>query len=1374
MCIFAAKYMKPMTHRTKIGLFLCFCTTFLHSQSRLVESLSIEQGLSQGMIFDLCQTKDGFLWIATKDGLNRFDGYNFTIFNHDPFDRNSLAENTVTALLEDSRGWLWVGTESTGMNLYDRRTGGFRHIPLEFGQRESNASFEIFSINETPDGNVFVLQNDKGLISISLPRAWRGAVPPQSTLDSLMSTTLIRIEAFRAAVGGEDVKLTSIETQEDGAVWVHSSHGPYLVDSKAGTVALIPEAAARLLSRRSVWGSVPGRIFRFKDGRTSVPDLQISAPARTVFTKTAENGSHWIAVNNQIWHLAPDEMPDFAAPDWAVDADVSAIETDHNGNIWIGTMGYGLRKINPKKRLFKEGASGKSIWGLWRDSSGRYFCKVVNEVYPYDPARGTLGAQPAFPKGPPRVLDIHMESDDEYWLLGRGEEEDRSAELCRYNFNTGEATSYPFPMEVPKAGAGATGQQLPQQWFKPYVYSRLLMARDGRLWATSLNCELARFAPQTGRFERFNYRTLFGELAANVRPFAMAEDGNGVLWIGTQLGLVKATPIGEGLVLELIKSDPRNPAGLNNNSIACLLPDPSDNTSALWIGTKGGGITRLDLCTGQMTRISTKDGLPDNVIYGILPGKARELWCSSNRGLARLRLDGAGRLVGLTAFTAAKGLQDNEFNTQAFYRAPDGELLFGGVNGLNRFFPQDVLPDTIPSPVSLVGLRINQRNAAFGEAGSPLSVPLDYLRELQLNHDQNNLTFEFAVLDFTDPSRNRYRYQLEGADREWVETGTSRFAYFTHLPPGQYTLCVEGNNGEGAWQSIAHPIKITVLPPWWRSNLAYLLYLALLVGAGWQAYHFQIKRVKEREQLAFEHRENERIRSLERVKANFFSNVTHEFRTPLTLMIEPLRQMLQEATAPGLAEKIKLVQRNSQSLLGLVNQLLDLAKLEGGQMSLDIRRGNLCQIVRDVFERFLPLAEKRGIKLTMSSTPASMADIDLDPSKVELVLNNLLSNALKFTPRDGSVKVDVSAVEHASPRLEVSVTDTGIGIPSEEHNKIFGRFYRVDNADTETTEGTGIGLALSREMALLMGGGLSVESSAGQGAVFTFWLPATHAGSGALPMVESFAAGTPPQGHRAAPATMPNGERPIVLVIEDNAELRTFICQSIGAGWQIATASDGEEGIAQARALLPDLVISDLMMPRKDGYAVCDELKNHELTAHIPIILLTAKAAVEAKIKGLRSGADDYLTKPFNTDELLARMENLVRLRKALRQGLGSQSLLQGKNIENSSLSPLDKTFLRKLSLLIEEKLDDETLGVEDFAKQMFISRVQLHRKLKALTDQNATEFIRDYRLERALTMLQNKEGLVADIAMRVGFKSEKYFSTVFKKKFGVSPSQVV
>ena len=1386
-----------------------------------LEQITIADGLSQGMIFDILQTRDGFIWVATKDGLNRYDGYNFKVFTNNPFDPYSIAENAVNSLFEDSNGRLWVGLQNKGVDVYDPGTGRFYHLALDFMGQASQLGNPVEEMIETPDGAVWVLLINNGLARCYLPPDWKANEKTKPGLSETCNPAKLELPALPRSMQPEKPELfKSLALRPNGELLVFSEKAVYVVEPKTQKVRalegfhsdkpMLRAARTEINGEEVLWFSryndkaeqAGADLLRWHNGQSDsfpLPEEKYNLWKRLL---PGKDDHIWLALGREIWDLAPDETPDFNSPDFVFDAVPTCWTYDRNCNAWIGTNGYGLRKINHLQGIFRAGAATWTLDGVWANN-GRYFGKWINQIRAYDPNSGRLAGHPAFSDAPYLQISMAFEPSGAIWLLAASEDKSPKQMLLQY-------------------APGSYGPAGRRYEFNAQIGLRspLLRTREGRFWIAAQGGKLVRFDPIAERFDYFDAAHLFGDEAKVVQPVALAEDAAGTIWLGTILGLIKCTPTPQGVDFQLIQANPNNPGGLNNNSIACIYPGPG---GLLWLGTKGGGINVMDTRTGRCQHITTTNGLLNNVVYGILPGNKPggkdnpdELWCSTNRGLAKINITKKDPFdFKVTTYTAELGLQDNEFNTQSYFKADNGELLFGGINGLNRFFPDQLPFDTVPPPVYVVNIEINHQQAGVDLLGG-LS---EKITSLKLNHNQNNLSFEFAALDFTAPSKNRYRYRLVGLDDDWVETGNHRFAHFSHLPPGRYEFRVQGNNGESAWADAPHPITIVVLPPWWRSGLAWLCYILLLAWAGWRAYRFQIQRVKEREQLAFEQRETERVRALEQMKTNFFSNVTHEFRTPLTLIIEPLRQLIHNPGDPGRNGKIRMAEKNSRRLLSLVNQLLDLAKIESGSMSLDLRQGNFGQTVQDIYETFLPLAEKKNIELTLTAAH-EIPEFEFDPDKVVLILNNLISNALKFTPEGGKVTIgmrdegagmrdegagmrdegsgmrdegsgmrdegsgmrdqELGMNQHITPSLiphpsflYLTVTDTGIGIPAGSLGKIFDRFYQVDGSHTRPGEGTGIGLALSKELAEMMGGGIGVESEMGIGSTFTFWLPvqagATLPANGTAPVTAAEdAVGQWPVSRPAADA-----ELPLALIVEDNDELRGFIRQSIEGAWQVAEASNGEEGIKKAVELLPDLVISDVMMPGKSGYELCDELKTNELTAHVPVILLTAKSAIESKLKGLRTGADDYLTKPFNTEELLTRMQNLVELRRKLREFYSRQPVMT--TLDNGeNLSAPDLEFLKKFNSLLEEHLSDETLGVEDFSKKMFLSRSQLHRKLKAITGRSATDFIRDYRLEQAYALLQKGGHLVGEVAMQVGFGNEKYFSTVFREKYGVPPSQVM
>jgi len=1409
----------------------------LFGQQLASESLTIDDGLSQGMVFDILQTRDGFLWIATKDGLNRYDGYNFKVWSNEAENPFSLADNTINALFEDSRGWLWLGCEYRGLQLFDRKTDRFYHFDLPILYNKGNQiAFDVRQIAEDKDGNIWVVNRGSGVFRLQIPETWKSALPDTSELSSIAKLTPVSLPVSGQTAPGTIEEFRALLMTQDGNILIGTSQNLYHVNPRSLAVAKIPKPqkipnecwSLVQLGSGEIWGATDMGVFRYQNGLFD--HIAFSSPGTVSDTyptlSVSKNGQLWILFEKKLWRVSKTGALDLRKPDYTTDRSGNVLFQDDLDNIWVGTLGYGLRKITLRKSLFNAMLEGISIWGIWKTQKGEVLCKLFNKIVRLNPVTGKLSEQSAFPNAPAQQNDLILEPDGDQWLLcGLREGDINFSEIHHYRADGVLIKSYPITI----------GR---------YPYACLMQSRDGAIWATGAYGKLLRLDPATGKQAVFDFGYLFGNQLETLTSFAIAEDGNGQIWIGTQHGLVKGTLKEGKMEFRLFKSDGQNNNAPNNNSISCLLPDPEHPEHLLWIGTKGGGINCLDLRTETFSYITTDQGLPNNVVYGIVADNSGDFWCSTNRGLAKIRANDPDQLQ-IMPFTAGDGLQSNEFNTHAFYKAPDGELLFGGVNGINRFFPKALQFSSTPPQIFIVGLKVNYLPARLSQAGNKLAAPVEYLPQLELDYASNNLSFEFAVMDFTDPEKNQYRYQLLPIEKTWVPAHVERFAHYTHLAPGTYVFRVQGSNSVGVWNETPVEMTIVIHPPWWRSTPAYLAYALMLVFAVWQIWRFQVNRVKLKAQLAYEHREAERIKAIEQLKTNFFSNVTHEFRTPLSLILEPARRILAKTKEPETRENASHVETNSLRLLNMVNQLLDLAKLESKSMGLDLRQGDLTETVEQTFRSFLPLAEQRGIHLTLS-IPESIAPFLFDTNKVELILNNLISNALKFTDASGMIHVSVtvdggrwtadgappSTVSRPPspvsrlPSAVITVSDSGIGIPPEALGKVFDRFYQVvapsqpppkgeADRNTKTSNnmafssssfgepvpvlregrgqaGTGIGLALSKEFAELMGGDITVKSELGKGATFTFWLPVQYQSAPAQipalsPLLPEEKGGDALSVGRAKkrPTKRNNtslspsfGEagHPVALVIEDNPELRRFIKQSISEYWQVEEASNGEEGVQKAIELIPDLVISDLMMPVMDGFEVCESLKNNELTAHIPIILLTARANIESKLTGLRTGADDYLTKPFHTEELLARMKNLIEVRQKLSThynkltlGVAISDLSDGSDF----LSSPDKEFLRRFIAVLDDNLDDEKLGVEEFAQKMFISRSQLHRKLKALTDQNATDFIRDFRLEKAMEMLKNQEGLVSEVASRVGFSNEKYFSTIFKEKFGISPSRV-
>jgi signal transduction histidine kinase/DNA-binding response OmpR family regulator len=739
---------------------------------------------------------------------------------------------------------------------------------------------------------------------------------------------------------------------------------------------------------------------------------------------------------------------------------------------------------------------------------------------------------------------------------------------------------------------------------------------------------------------------------------------------------------------------------------------------------------------------------------------------STNRGLARLN----PKTLIFTTYNKGDGLQDDEFNTNSYTQSPKGELLFGGINGLNVFFPVQILRQSEKPIVRLVDLKIRNQNPGIGTKKEEIPQAISHLQKLELAYRQNMISLEFALIDFSNPSKNRYRYRLTKIDKNWVDAGTNRFAHYTHLPSGNYTFEVIGSVDGERWSEPA-VLKIQIRPPFYRTWLAYALYGLALFFLIRRWNQGQIKRVRLQEELNYSAKEKQRLAELDALKTRFFTNISHEFRTPLTLLVSPIQDLLQKYPQ----EKILgLMQRNVIRLQALINQLLDLSKLEAGKMEVNPDPGDLALFLRNLLASLESMAQSKGLNFTHTQNQETYLT-HFDADKIEKIVINLVSNAFKFTPEGGAVRVEI---HYETQLVNISVDDTGLGIAAARLPHIFDRFYQIDDTSRRDFEGTGIGLSLVKELLLVLNGRITVNSQEGIGTSFKLSFPLVElsslppASKPILPRQQ-----TPRMQELEPNVSIDSSNTDLVeqlLIIEDNVDLRAYIRQVFEGEYLIFEAKDGEEGLQKAQELLPDLVICDLMMPRLDGFGFCKALKSTFITDHIPVVMLTARAGLDDRLKGLEIGADDYLSKPFEAKELTIRVRNLVKQRQLLRQKFSQNGNHQAATKTNHpvNLSAKDQAFLFQLDQVIEQHLSDSHFDVEQVAKQMLLSAVQVRRKLKSLNNQTLIEYIRNYRLDRAAALLKTGSGTVSEVAYLVGFESLPYFSKVFQERFGKNASE--
>jgi len=721
------------------------------------------------------------------------------------------------------------------------------------------------------------------------------------------------------------------------------------------------------------------------------------------------------------------------------------------------------------------------------------------------------------------------------------------------------------------------------------------------------------------------------------------------------------------------------------------------------------------------------------------------------------------------------GLQGSAFNANAGYRTRSGELAFGGANGFNLFRPGNIKNDNSNPALVLTDLQIANKSVNIGERLNGrvvLQHSITFTNSLELAYAQNGFTLEFAALNYFNPQKIKYRYQLQGFDKQWQELpGNNRRATYTNIDPGEYTFEVMSTNSSGNWVNNKASLKIVVLPPFYRTWLAYVTYVLLAGGTLLLIRARGIQRIKKEFLIEHERQQGKRMHELDMLKIKFFTNVSHEFRTPLSLIITPLEKLIKQADEQE-KEPLKMIHRNGRRLLNLVNQLLDFRRMEVHELRLHRKSGDIIQFIQELSLSFSDVAEQKNIRLHFSSDSDALIT-SFDHDKIERILFNLLSNAFKFTPNGGKVAVTlhVNHNQHKETELVLKVSDTGIGIAADKKELIFERFFQTDLPDSIVNQGSGIGLSITKEFIKLHGGTISVESEMNQGSTFivTLLFPGQQRPSkSSAPLTIEM---VPKERPLSAAKFVWKSKKPILMLIEDNEDFRFYLKDNLKEYYQISEAANGKEGWQRILADHPDLVVSDVSMPEMNGIDLCKKLKSDNRTAHLPVILLTALTAEDQQLSGLETGANDYMTKPFNFEILLSKIRNLLQQQELAKKTYKKQLEIKPAETEIESV---DEKFIRQLSVHLEKHLSDSAYSVDQLSTDMNMSRVGLYKKILPLTGKSPIAYIRSYRLEKSKPLLLKSQMTIAEVAYQVGFSNPKHFSKYFKEEFGIPPSAFV
>lgn len=1371
------------------------------------EKLPSEIGFPNTGVSDILEDHNGFLWMATWSGLAKYDGYTVKMYRQQPDNINGLNSNKITQLFEDSKGNLWIGTNYTGFYRYDRELDVFEQF-----------SHNPEDMNSLSNDNVWSIFEDReGLLWIGTERGLNRFNPETGQF----------IHYEHDPTDGRSLShdfVYSIAQTADGSLWIGTEEGLNRLVRKDGEqyfirYGLAPKGISsdEFLPHNFIYKIIPSR---FEEeviwACTSIGLKKVRfSPKDPTFLDVRFYG-HDVGDPNSLSHpFVPDVLEEDASHVWVATYNglnlleiesgksrhftskkndlnslgnnlVKCLSKDRCGNLWIG-MDKGVNKLNLNAKAFQSirpepgdntcssimclvPASGKK--GLWVGSrgSGLNFLPTGKGGMITGPSSDYKFAGIKMPEMAGFITGLLLDREGWLWVATDG------AGIIRVQES-----------EIPEHRSTLKHfQQFNKSTHlsEDYVMS-MLESVTGDVWLGYWDMGLDRFDRSTNSFQHYPFTK---DLSIDFQEFPVVhlaetvESGQVYLWLGTRgVGVYKLKFDETKQGLELVQwfhSKLGDPGSLSNNYVNTFLVDRQNR---LWVGTDNG-LNLMDKKTGHFTSYFERDGLANGIIQSILEDAEGNIWVSTQQGISCLAFTEGEMTV--KNFDAFDGLQDNFFNDEAATTTPAGHLIFGGVNGLSIFRPEMIQLDTIPPKIAITDFRLFNRSVPIGrmpDGRTILSKNISETTKLQLSHRDNVVSFEFTGLHFSEPKKIRYAYQLVGFDPDWVYTDANqRIAHYTNLPYEDFTFKVKASNGDGLW---SEPVELSfcVSPPFWLTGWAFVLYAILAIGLFYIGLRMTRLRAEFRHSLELERVEREKLEEVNSLKLQFFTNISHELRTPLTLIISPLEQLLQHPKDRKMHQLFTRMHFNANRLLTMINQLLDIRKSEAGLMKLHVAEGNLVEFAKEITASFKNLANQRGIQLTFTAQ-SEIITAWFDHGQLEKVLFNLLSNAFKFTNDGARVAVGVS---QPGP-IEITVADTGVGIPAGQLENIFDRFYQVENSkEWVRKSGTGIGLSLAKTIVEKHHGKIEVESEEGRGTTFRISLQPGREQfneSELLPVEDilnglpAFIRANPPEELPEPPAKTEepsqNGtvEKPLILLVEDNPDIRAYLRENLEADYRISEASDGQQGLEKALAEPPALIIADIAMPRMDGIEMCAQVKSNIDTSHVPVILLTARTSLVFKVDGLEKGADDYVTKPFHMRLLAARIKNLINNRKALQE-----HFLKSFSFDFSPsalvLNSLDEQLLSQIKTIVERHIDDCNFSVDQLASTLNMSRMQLYRKLKSLTGRSPNRIIRSFRLKRAAQLLESGQFNVSDVTYMVGYNDLKSFREQFKKEFGVCPS---
>lgn len=1317
---------------------------------------SVNEGLSQSTVTAIVQDRQGNVWLGTQDGLNRYDGYGFEVFHADPGCESCLNDNSISSLKIGSDGRLWIGTK-TGLSCYDFREQRF----FNFTIRNVSRITDIFELGEQ-----LMLATDSGIHFFGLESLGTAS-------DNLLSG--INVRTFCLKADGKEVLVGTISGLYSYEI---DRHRIRQILPELGTCDISSIVCA---SRGGYWISTHGNgLYRLDENMrqtahyTQDSDSNLASDYIRVL-KCDANGQLWIGSYNGLSILDEEEGTIQRYVHTSNRSSIShdsiwSICIDAQQGVWLGTYYGGANYYHPLANRF-------DIIKLRR----------TPDEHPRDEWRPVYGTVSCIVEDPDAQALWVGTNDDGIFRY-----DTRTGEIVRYNDHTvksdaGTSISNNIKCILPdnRGGlyvgthvGGLNYLNIRTRRVENYPVNNnspinngcyaLLEEADGTLWVGTLS-GLYSFDRQSGRFTRHPAADRAPRLASQSIS-VLFRDSKRQVWVGTETGLYLCS---EGCRDVRSLGDTKISGGgfLDAPSVLCIT---EDRRGTIWVGTKQG-LLRYDESESRFTRYTHRDGLPNDYVYGILEDDMHRLWLSTNNGLSCF--DTTQHTF--RNYRRTEGIANNQFNIYAYCCDRTGNFYFGGLGGITRFRPFELRDNPFAPAPHITDLVVFNDQAGLREKVKRQRDADGSLTRAALSSKLNLFNIRFSAINQLAGNRNRYRYRLEGFDDHWYETDNREVSY-SNLSPGEYTFRLQAANNDGIWSDREATLLLRILPRWWQTTAARGGFLALLLGLIGVVVGFLTSRMRMQLELNMERKEKERIEELSQEKIRFYVNLSHELRTPLTLILSPLQEIEEHGSSDKFVQtRLQYIHRSSTRLLHIVNQMLDYRKAELGMFKIQVAKQNVDEIANSVFSLFAEIAQNRDMDYIFDSELKG-EQLPVDRQFIEMMLTNLLTNAFKFTPSGGTIRLSLA---HRNGRLLISVRDNGIGIADELQKHIFERFYQIDESRT----GTGIGLSIVRRLAELHHGEISLRSEEGRFSEFTLSLPDT---------IESFSeeeqlrnrkpqqsavpeglpgylaeACTPDDATAIAEPQGPDGERETILLAVNDPAVRNYLSLHFRNRYVVYTSPDGQQALDLLKNIEPAVIIADRLLHGMDGLKLCQAVKQNIRTCHIPVILLASKDSTEDQITGIEAGADDYVAQPFSISLLQAKVNNLLKSRYRMRHHYSNSAEIDPEKITSNAI---DGEFLKRAIRAVEENMDNENFSSNDFAQALCMSRSNLHLKITSITGESATKFIRKIRFNYACKLLLERKYTISEISSMVGFSSPSYFATSFKKHVGCLPTEYI